>query len=181
MLIRSAKPFAKAAPAALGALIAAILAHGSGAQVVAQDEGAKLLQLISGAALDGFQVKLRERNLKRLRALDQALAAMRAPPDMLTVANLCRVTGASARALRTAFMERYSIPPSRFLKAYRLNGVREDLRLLAAPGIRIAEVAKKWGFWHLGQFASDYRSWFEELPSETLRRKLGVVAGGGDQ
>ena len=30
-----------------------------------------------------------------------------------------------------------------------------------------ANVAHRWGFWHMGQFARDYRRLFGELPSET--------------
>jgi len=37
--------------------------------------------------------------------------------------------------------------------------------------MKIADVANKWGFWHLGQFAKDYRSWFGELPSEAYERR----------
>jgi len=49
----------------------------------------------------------------------------------------------------------------------RLSGVRRDLRR-AEAGVKIADVANRWGFWHLGQFAADYRRQFCELPSETL-------------
>jgi AraC-like DNA-binding protein len=40
----------------------------------------------------------------------------------------------------------------------------------ARPGeVTVAEVAAKWGFWHLGRFASTYRATFGELPSQSLR------------
>ena len=31
-----------------------------------------------------------------------------------------------------------------------------------------ADSANNWGFWHMGQFAKDYRRLFGELPSKTL-------------
>jgi hypothetical protein len=34
----------------------------------------------------------------------------------------------------------------------------------------VSAVANRWGFWHLGQLAADYRNLFDELPSETLAR-----------
>jgi AraC-like DNA-binding protein len=34
----------------------------------------------------------------------------------------------------------------------------------------VHDVATRWGFWNLGEFAADYRRQFGELPSETLRR-----------
>ena len=33
---------------------------------------------------------------------------------------------------------------------------------------KILNIANDWGFWHMGQFAADYKSLFGELPSETL-------------
>jgi len=50
-----------------------------------------------------------------------------------------------------------------------MNGVRRDLQR-ADPSEKIADVANRWGFWHMGQFAADYRRQFGELPSETLKR-----------
>jgi len=42
--------------------------------------------------------------------------------------------------------------------------------LKAGPEAGVAEIANAWGFWHMGQFARDYRFMFGELPSETLGR-----------
>jgi AraC family transcriptional regulator, ethanolamine operon transcriptional activator len=36
----------------------------------------------------------------------------------------------------------------------------------------IGDIANTWGFWHMGQFAADYRRQFGELPSETLAHAL---------
>ncbi|MCK5375915.1 MAG: helix-turn-helix domain-containing protein, partial [Acidobacteria bacterium] len=33
----------------------------------------------------------------------------------------------------------------------------------------VTDVANNWGFWHMGQFAADYRKMFGELPSQTLQ------------
>jgi AraC-like DNA-binding protein len=49
-----------------------------------------------------------------------------------------------------------------------LNGVRRGLRD-AEKGVAVQDVAAHWGFWHLGQFAQDYKRLFGELPSTTLR------------
>ena len=54
------------------------------------------------------------------------------------------------------------------------EGGREAVQraLLVADPLRttVTEVAMHFGFFHLGQFARDYRQAFQELPSETLRR-----------
>jgi len=75
-----------------------------------------------------------------------------------------------ARTLHYAFVERYGLAPARFMKARRLNGARRDLCRIVSQETKISDVANKWGFWHLGQFAKDNRLWFGELPSETRRR-----------
>ena len=98
------------------------------------------------------------------------------PPGTLSSSELRRAAGVSERALRKGFVERYTLPPAGFLKAFRLNGARKELRRIASPELRITDVANKWGFWHLGQFAGDYRAWFGELPSQTLKRGIAGVA-----
>jgi AraC-like DNA-binding protein len=39
----------------------------------------------------------------------------------------------------------------------------------ATPGTSVEQVARRWGFTHLGRFAHDYRVAFGQLPSATLR------------
>jgi AraC family ethanolamine operon transcriptional activator len=34
----------------------------------------------------------------------------------------------------------------------------------------IADIANRWGFWHIGKLAADYRTQFGELPSATRQR-----------
>ena len=47
--------------------------------------------------------------------------------------------------------------------------------LLSREGVSplVKSVALTHGFWHLGQFAHDYRATFGEMPSETLARARG--------
>jgi AraC family ethanolamine operon transcriptional activator len=93
----------------------------------------------------------------------------------LAVPDVCRAAGVSWRTLDYAFREEFGVTPKAYLKSIRLNGVRRELRRAAQPVV-ISDVANRWGFWHMGQFAADYRKLFGELPSETLAR---VNAGGG--
>ena len=88
-----------------------------------------------------------------------------------TVADICRVTKVSERTLQYGFLEHYDITPKAYLRAVRLNGVRRDLKLANPEEARISDIASRWGFWHLGQFAADYRRQFAELPSQTLAGK----------
>lgn len=111
-------------------------------------------------------------NHERARVLKAALAAINErPDDVLTVGDLCRIAKASERTLHYAFTERFGLAPAHYMKALRLNGARKDLSREHETFKKIADIANKWGFWHLGQFAKDYRSLFGELPSDTYQRK----------
>ena len=90
-----------------------------------------------------------------------------------TVKDICRVSGASYRTLNYAFLERFGVAPKQYLQATRLDGVRKELRR-REPSAKITDVANLWGFWHMGQFAGDYRRQFGELPSETASRVGGL-------
>ena len=57
------------------------------------------------------------------------------------------------------------------LQTRQLNAVRRNLRASGPRGDTVRNVAARWGFWHMGQFARDYRNLFGELPSQTLRGK----------
>jgi AraC family ethanolamine operon transcriptional activator len=89
----------------------------------------------------------------------------------LTVGDLCRAARVSERVLEYAFRQHYGVSPRSFMKAFRLHGARRELRA-ADPkhATTVGEVASRWGFWHASQFATDYRRFFGELPSATLKR-----------
>jgi len=86
------------------------------------------------------------------------------------IADLCTASRANERTLRYAFQEHFEMSPKAYLQAVRLNGVRRELRRRdGRPSVSAA--ANHWGFWHLGQFAADYRRLFGELPSETAKAR----------
>ena len=60
------------------------------------------------------------------------------------------------------------------MKYYRLNAVRSALKRMDSAQVMVADIANEKGFWHMGQFAKDYRQMFGELPSDTL----GVCSAG---
>jgi AraC-like DNA-binding protein len=57
------------------------------------------------------------------------------------------------------------------LRDARLSAARQDL-LDGDPtnGATVAEIARRWGFAHLGRFARAYRDAYGETPAQTLRR-----------
>ena len=106
----------------------------------------------------------------RSKALRRALEAIHdRAAEPLSITELYRLSGASSRTVRYAFEEAFGIPPKTYLQAYRLNQVRRLLKNHeGARSGSISDIANDWGFWHMGQFAADYRKMFGELPSETL-------------
>jgi transcriptional regulator GlxA family with amidase domain len=78
------------------------------------------------------------------------------------------VLGVGERRLRRLFAAVHGVSPARFLKHQRLRLARA--RLQGGQHDRVTDVGMSCGFNDLGRFASQYRSLFNELPSETLRR-----------
>jgi AraC family ethanolamine operon transcriptional activator len=105
----------------------------------------------------------------RSRASRLALDYIEANADTApSIKDICRISGVSYRTLNYAFHERFGVSPKQYLQAVRLDRVRRDLRKVGPRG-KINDTANRWGFWHMGQFAADYRRQFGELPSEPLR------------
>lgn len=87
----------------------------------------------------------------------------------LSILDLCQELHISERTLRYGFQECFGLGPATYLKIQRLNGVRRQLKASAGKGITVSAIALQWGFWHMGQFAKDYKKMFGECPSATLR------------
>jgi AraC family ethanolamine operon transcriptional activator len=86
----------------------------------------------------------------------------------LSVLDLCRELGVSERTLHYAFREVRGLSPMAYFQANQLNAVRQELKAAPAGTTSVHEIARRWGFWHTGEFAAAYRRLFGELPSETL-------------
>jgi len=92
----------------------------------------------------------------------------------ITVAQLCTEVSTSQSTLKRVFLTEFGVTPKTYIRARCLSGVRDELTR-TQPGTFVVDVANRWGFWHMGQFARDYRSMFSELPSDMLREKSGSV------
>ena len=106
----------------------------------------------------------------RRQVVRRIQAHMEAASDLpTTMSELCEIGCVSRRTLQYSFESILGISPSQFLRVNRLNRVK---RLLTDPGTTsVAEAASFYGFYHLSQFASDYKSLFGELPSQTRSRR----------
>ncbi len=86
-----------------------------------------------------------------------------------TIPELCKVAAISERTLEYAFRERYDLTPKKYLLYHRLNETRKQLRMADTKTSHVTEIARQYGFWHMGAFGADYKKLFAELPSETLK------------
>jgi AraC-like DNA-binding protein len=128
----------------------------------------RILEMVA----EGRPVAERSTSAERSRILARSLEYLHDHPrQALTVGALCDAVRCNERTLRRAYLERFAVPPRRYLKLMRLNGVQRELRSADPDEALVADVANHWGFWHMGDFAADYRRLFGELPSETLARR----------
>lgn len=92
----------------------------------------------------------------------------------LTLEDLLEEFRVSERTLQYAFRERFGISPAAFIKSRRLVEVRAALRRAEPGQDTVGDIAANLGFWHLSQFATDYRKAFGERPSDTLQSFQGI-------
>lgn len=108
------------------------------------------------------------RNVARLGRVEDWITAHLTGP--ITRADLCDVSGLSARALTRAFAGRHGRGPLQFVRDRRVEAAQRIL-FGSQPGeTTVTQVAMDMGFLHLGRFATDYRARFGESPSDTLSK-----------
>lgn len=103
------------------------------------------------------------------QALDIIAAESRAEH---TVADLARAVNVGTRALELAFRRELDESPLRYLLRTRMERAHEELLNSDPHDVTVTEVALKWGFSHLGRFATRYRAQYGVMPSSTLNQVL---------
>jgi AraC family ethanolamine operon transcriptional activator len=88
--------------------------------------------------------------------------------ERLSLADLAKAAGVSARSLNYAFNDLYGISPMRYFALKRLGRARSELQRSNAERGVVKRVALTTGYTQLGRFAAEYRALFGELPSITL-------------
>ena len=90
--------------------------------------------------------------------------------EPLRLSDLCQQANLKIRSLEYGFREVTGLTPVAYIRSLRLNAARRALQQqTSGPQRSISEIAMDTGFWHLSQFAMDYRRFFGETPTETRR------------
>ncbi|MFK4482803.1 AraC family transcriptional regulator [Curtobacterium sp. AB7] len=102
------------------------------------------------------------------RALDFVHEHAREP---IGTPEIAAAAGLSPRGLQQSLRRHLDQTPGDLLRGVRLDGARADLLGGTRDETSVADVARSWGFGHLGRFSATYRARFGELPSESLRTR----------
>ncbi|PPF77521.1 AraC family transcriptional regulator [Subtercola sp. Z020] len=125
----------------------------------------ELLDLFPWRAVD-VPDELRTESTRRLRL---ALEYVHANADQpLNTADIAVAAGMHIRSLQELMSRHLGCTPSTYLREVRLDRVRQDLLSADPATTRVADVARRWGFGHLGRFSSSYTARFSEYPKDTL-------------
>lgn len=119
----------------------------------------------------------RDARVHRRKAVERAREYIRENlSEQIRLSDLCSHAYAQARSLEYGFREVSGLSPVGYIKALKLGSVRKALLARQAATRSISEIACDHGFWHLSQFALDYRRFFGETPSATRMRSARVRA-----
>lgn len=104
------------------------------------------------------------------RQLKRAMEYMHANTGAdIRMADIAREAGTSVRSLQAAFQQFKNTTPLGYLRNIRLQGARKAL-MDSGHSRLVADIARDWGFSHMGRFAALYYQSFGEMPSETVRQ-----------
>lgn len=109
-----------------------------------------------------------ERRNGHLRAAVEFIHAHAHEP--LSVSDIARAAELSVRGVQDAFQRVLDRTPMTYLREVRLTRARDELRAHDPGSSSVAEIARNWGFAHVGRFSSTYAARFGEYPRQTLRR-----------
>jgi len=120
-----------------------------------------LLQEINGST----HQDINEKSFRREKGLKKAVEIINHHIDEnLSIYTLCKSVGLSERSLQNAFKEKYPVTPKDYMRAIKLNAIKGEL--INNKKQLISTIAAKYGIWHMGQFAADFKKQFGVLPSQ---------------
>lgn len=101
--------------------------------------------------------------------------------EPLTVADIATAAGVSVRSLQETFQRDLQRSPMACLREVRLDKVRDQLRSHEAATTTVTDIARRWGFNHMGRFSAAYADRFGEYPRRTLLSPADEEREGAEQ
>ena len=87
-----------------------------------------------------------------------------------TIADLVDDLQVSKRTIQHGFKHYLGFTPKEYQQYIRLNGIRKTILDAKDPNITLSEIAANYNYFHLGHFSAEYKKFFGESPSKTLRK-----------
>jgi AraC-like DNA-binding protein len=113
---------------------------------------------------------IRDRRDARPATVRRAVDFIEANADIdITVADIARAAGVTARAIQLAFRRHLDVTPAAYLRRVRLEQAHRQLQAADPDHDSVTAVAYRWGFSSPSRFATYYRRTYGVPPSQTLR------------
>jgi len=109
---------------------------------------------------------IRKRDVALIRSLNHIAETQ---SKHLSIKELCKISKVSERTLEYAFLEKFQVSPSQYIKAHRLNMVKKEIWKLQGQNFLVSDIAAKFGFYHMGQFSADFKRHFGLNPSKLYK------------
>jgi transcriptional regulator GlxA family with amidase domain len=93
--------------------------------------------------------------------------------NKISMKELAAACGVSVRTLHYGFEKFRDHSPAERLRAIRLMQARHALIEARISGNKIADIARLSGYENKSQFSRDYKAYFHESPTATLRAAFG--------
>jgi AraC family transcriptional regulator, ethanolamine operon transcriptional activator len=130
-----------------------------------------------GSELTDVERPTRDARIQQRTAVERARQYIHGQlAEPLPLSELCRHAHVQARSLEYGFREITGLSPISYIRSLRLNAVRRRLSRTDTAEHSISKIALDHGFWHLSQFAADYRKFFGETPTSTRHRARALQA-----
>jgi transcriptional regulator GlxA family with amidase domain len=95
--------------------------------------------------------------------------------ENLSVRQVAAHVGVTERALQLAFRAHLGVTPAELIRTRRVENIHQELQRQAGDA-GVLEVASRWGVKNRSTLVHNYRTRFDETPTQTLR---GAAEAGG--
>jgi len=111
----------------------------------------------------------------RRRGILARFEDLREAEPLASIAEIGAALGVSRRMLRECCKKSLGMSPSRYCRLRGMQLVHRALRRENSDTASVSALAGRYGFRDASRFAANYRAFYGELPSATLRRRPGAA------